>query len=154
ARAPAPLPRAARSRQAPPPAPRRRAFRLPFPARNDPPDQAKFSTSPQRSDSRRPDSRDNPAVEDAVATDAAVVAEAAEPVEETPVPVRKRPWPECVLALLVVVWSFEFIRLPMLRYDRYWTFGFDLGIYDQGTWLLSRGKDPFVTIRGLEIFGH
>ena len=62
--------------------------------------------------------------------------------------------PEGVLAVLVVAWSFEFIRLPMLRFDRCGTFGFDLGIYDQGTWLLSRGKDPFVTIRGLELFGH
>ncbi len=62
--------------------------------------------------------------------------------------------PEGVLALLVAVWSYEFIRLPMLRFDRYGTFGFDLGIYDQGTWLLSRGRDPFVTIRGLELFGH
>ena len=62
--------------------------------------------------------------------------------------------PEGVLAVLLTAWSVEFIRLPMLRYDRYGTFGFDLGIYDQGTWLLSRAKDPFVTIRGLEIFGH
>jgi uncharacterized membrane protein len=62
--------------------------------------------------------------------------------------------PEAVLALLVTLWSVEFIRLPMLRYDRFGTFGFDLGIYDQGTWLLSRFKDPFVTIRGLELFGH
>jgi uncharacterized membrane protein len=94
-------------------------------------------------------------VEDAVASDAAVLAEPlAEPIEETSPPVRTAPWPEGVLALLVVLWSVEFIRLPMLRYDRFQTFGFDLGIYDQGTWLLSRGKDPFVTIRGLEIFGH
>ena len=42
----------------------------------------------------------------------------------------------------------------MERFDRWGTFGFDLGIYDQGTWLLSRFKDPFVTIRGLELFGH
>jgi uncharacterized membrane protein len=62
--------------------------------------------------------------------------------------------PEAVLAALVTLWSAEFIRLPMLRYDKFGTFGFDLGIYDQGTWLLSRGKDPFVTIRGLELFGH
>ena len=59
-----------------------------------------------------------------------------------------------MLAALVTLWSAEFIRLPMLRYDKFGTFGFDLGIYDQGTWLLSRGKDPFVTIRGLELFGH
>jgi uncharacterized membrane protein len=63
-------------------------------------------------------------------------------------------WPEGALAVLVACWSVEFIRLPMLRYDRFGTFGFDLGIYDQGTWLLSRNKDPFVTIRGLELFGH
>lgn len=62
--------------------------------------------------------------------------------------------PEGVLAVLVAVWTFEFVRLPMLRYDRFGTFGFDLGIYDQGTWLLSRFHDPFVTIRGLELFGH
>ena len=34
------------------------------------------------------------------------------------------------------------------------TFGFDLGIYDQAIWLLSRLRDPFITVRGLEAFGH
>ena len=29
-----------------------------------------------------------------------------------------------------------------------------MGIFDQGIWLLSRFKDPFVTIRGLEYFGN
>ena len=62
--------------------------------------------------------------------------------------------PEGVLAVLVMVWCVEFTLLPKLRFDRFGTFGFDLGIYDQGTWLLSRGRDPFVTIRGLELFGH
>jgi len=62
--------------------------------------------------------------------------------------------PELVLIGVLVVWSWVFIRLPKLRFDRHGTFGFDLGIYDQGVWLLSRFKDPFVTIRGLELFGH
>jgi uncharacterized membrane protein len=62
--------------------------------------------------------------------------------------------PELVLFAMFVVWSGVFIHLPKLRYDRYGTFGFDLGIYDQGVWLLSRFHDPFVTIRGLELFGH
>ena len=62
--------------------------------------------------------------------------------------------PAWVLAGLMAVWSFEFIRLGWLRHSRFGTFSFDLGIYDQGTWLLSRGKDPFVTVRGLELFGH
>jgi uncharacterized membrane protein len=98
---------------------------------------------------------DNHAVNEAVASDAAVVAEEpAEGVHDGGTASRSWPWPELVLAVLVVLWSFEFIRLPMRRYDQFRTFGFDLGIYDQGTWLLSRGKDPFVTIRGLEIFGH
>jgi len=33
------------------------------------------------------------------------------------------------------------------------TFSFDLGIFEQGVWLLSRFKDPFVTVRGLDLFG-
>ena len=33
------------------------------------------------------------------------------------------------------------------------SFGFDLGIFDQGVWLLSRLRNPFVTIRGLPLFG-
>ncbi|MBA2496804.1 MAG: DUF2079 domain-containing protein [Acidimicrobiia bacterium] len=31
---------------------------------------------------------------------------------------------------------------------------FDLGIYDKGNWLLSEGERPFVTVRGLDLFGH
>jgi uncharacterized membrane protein len=38
-------------------------------------------------------------------------------------------------------------------HQRYGSFGFDVGIYDQGTWLLSRGDNPFVTISGLNLFG-
>ncbi len=55
---------------------------------------------------------------------------------------------------MVGVWSVTFIVLGSLRHVRFGTFGFDLGIYDQGTWLLSRFQDPFVTVRGLELFGH
>jgi uncharacterized membrane protein len=92
--------------------------------------------------------------------DAPVTTDAATDPPETPTSSRLgrivEVWglPESVLAVLVTLWSAEFIRLPMLRYDRFGTFGFDLGIYDQGTWLLSRAQDPFVTIRGLELFGH
>jgi uncharacterized membrane protein len=60
------------------------------------------------------------------------------------------------LCLLVAigVWSTTLARLGALRHDRFATFGFDLGIYDQATWLLSRLRDPFITVRGLETFGH
>jgi uncharacterized membrane protein len=37
-------------------------------------------------------------------------------------------------------------------HDRYGTHTFDMAIFDQGVWLLSRFKEPFVTIRGLNVF--
>jgi uncharacterized membrane protein len=46
-----------------------------------------------------------------------------------------------------------FVWLNWLTHARFGTFGFDLGIFDQGVWLLSRFRDPFVTIRGLPLFG-
>jgi uncharacterized membrane protein len=58
------------------------------------------------------------------------------------------------LAAMITIWSATFIALGWLRQARFATFSFDLGIYDQGVWLLSRFKDPFVTVRGLELFGH
>ena len=59
-----------------------------------------------------------------------------------------------VLGAMVVGWSVLFIVLGWLRQARFATFSFDLGIYDQAVWLLSRFHDPFVTVRGLEFFGH
>ena len=59
-----------------------------------------------------------------------------------------------MLFVCIVVWIAWFCRLPLLRHDRFQTFGFDLGIYDQGVWLLSQFRDPFVTVRGLDLFGH
>ncbi len=35
----------------------------------------------------------------------------------------------------------------------YRSYGFDLGIYDQGLWLLSRFHEPFVTVMGRNLFG-
>ena len=32
--------------------------------------------------------------------------------------------------------------------------GFDTGIYDQGMWLLAHGRDPFLTMRGMDYCGH
>ena len=58
------------------------------------------------------------------------------------------------LGAMVVGWSLLFIVLGARRHTHFGTFGFDLGIYDQGVWLLSRFRDPFVTVRGLDLFGH
>ena len=39
------------------------------------------------------------------------------------------------------------------KYDAFQAPGFDLGIFAQGLWLLSRLKAPFVTLMGLDLFG-
>jgi uncharacterized membrane protein len=62
----------------------------------------------------------------------------------------------CALALGVSVAVFvaAFVAATWTAHARFGTYGFDLGIFDQGTWLLSRGRAPFVTIRGLDLLGQ
>jgi uncharacterized membrane protein len=54
----------------------------------------------------------------------------------------------------VAVFVVAFLRATWAAHARFGTYGFDLGIYDQGTWLLSRPQAPFVTIRGLDLLGQ
>ena len=56
-----------------------------------------------------------------------------------------------VLAMLIYAWYYGTIALN--RFDAFQQPGFDLGIFDQGVWLLSRFRDPFVSIMGLNLFG-
>jgi uncharacterized membrane protein len=62
----------------------------------------------------------------------------------------------CALALGLTVATFvgAFVAATWTIHDRFGTYGFDLGIYDQGTWLLSQGRAPFVTVRGLDLLGQ
>lgn len=46
-----------------------------------------------------------------------------------------------------------FSHLSITRYRRFDYPSFDLGIFDQGLWLLSRLREPFITLRGLNLFG-
>lgn len=66
----------------------------------------------------------------------------------------RRHGPEVVLAGLVATYIAVFGTLTWAQQSNFGTFGFDLGIYDQGIWLLSRFREPFVTVRGLHYFGH
>ena len=59
-----------------------------------------------------------------------------------------------LLASFSATWAFVGFRLGSLRHDRFSTYGFDLGIYDQAIWLLAHGRDPFITVRGIDTFGH
>jgi uncharacterized membrane protein len=100
---------------------------------------------------------EEPAVPEAPAGPRHAAEPSAEPLAE---PARATWWirltdpPAWVLGALAVVWFGVFYELGTLRHDRFGTFGFDLGIYDQGTWLVSQGLDPFVTVRGIDLFGH
>jgi len=59
-----------------------------------------------------------------------------------------------ILCLLIGQYIFVFGWLTWSQQANFGTFGYDMGLYDQGIWLLSRFKDPFVTIRGLYFFEH
>jgi uncharacterized membrane protein len=53
----------------------------------------------------------------------------------------------------MVAYATFYIGHLTLYHDRFWTVDYDLGIFDQSAWLLSRGHD-FITIRGLSFWGH
>jgi uncharacterized membrane protein len=57
------------------------------------------------------------------------------------------------LAGMVAGFVATFTWVAWRSHTSFGTFGFDLGIFDQGVWLLSRLRDPFVTVRGLPLFG-
>ncbi len=59
-----------------------------------------------------------------------------------------------VLGAAGALWALFSYRLGSLRHDRFGTFGFDLAIHDQAIWLLAHAHDPFITIRGIDTFGH
>lgn len=66
---------------------------------------------------------------------------------------RRHPAPY-VVGAFGAIWALFSYRLGSLRHDRFGTFGFDLAIHDQAAWLLAHARDPFITIRGIDTFGH
>lgn len=64
--------------------------------------------------------------------------------------------PGAVVALagMMAAYVAVFGWLTWQQQSNYGTFGYDMGLHDQGIWLLSRFETPFVTIRGLHYFGH
>lgn len=53
----------------------------------------------------------------------------------------------------MAAYAWLFSLWTVRNHDGFGTFGFDLGIYDQGLWLLSRFHAPFITIMGRNLFG-
>ena len=68
----------------------------------------------------------------------------------------RRPSVPALLTLFVLVATYAVVMswLTLRQHARFATYGFDLGIHDQGVWLLSAFRRPFVTVRGLPYLGH
>jgi uncharacterized membrane protein len=66
---------------------------------------------------------------------------------------RVRRGPVLVTAGLAVLFAAVHAVLAVRRHDAFGTWGFDLGIYDQATWLVARGRS-FLSTRGLDVWGH
>ena len=67
---------------------------------------------------------------------------------------RTVPRPVWVLIAMMGVYVAVFGTLTWSQQSNFGTFGFDMGIYDQGIWLMSQFENPFITVRGLDWFGH
>jgi uncharacterized membrane protein len=65
----------------------------------------------------------------------------------------RRYTPVLILVGLMAGYAVWFGLWSIRKYDAFQAPGFDVGIYDQGLWLLSHFKKPFVTILGLNMFG-
>lgn len=68
-------------------------------------------------------------------------------------PVVTRRWARAGLVTAVVGYVVFFGVATWISHDRFNTSSFDLGIYDQGLWLMSRFKSPFITVMGRHLFG-
>jgi uncharacterized membrane protein len=62
--------------------------------------------------------------------------------------------PPAVLGGIVALYVAVFGHLTWRQHANWRSLGFDTGIYDQGMWLLSQGRDPFMTMRGMDYWGH
>lgn len=68
-------------------------------------------------------------------------------------PIARSPVARLALLLAIGIYVFLFAKWTVRNHFAFGTAGFDLGIFDQGLWLLSRFKEPFITIMGTHLFG-
>ncbi|WKZ82531.1 MAG: DUF2079 domain-containing protein [Acidimicrobiia bacterium] len=62
------------------------------------------------------------------------------------------PW-RLALALVIVWWVWNFTHTMLRTHHGLGTGNYDLGLHEQGVWLLSRLEAPFVTLMGRNLFG-
>jgi uncharacterized membrane protein len=54
----------------------------------------------------------------------------------------------------IAVWAAIFATLGVRNHRNFGTWAFDMAIYDQAFWLVSRGGSTFMSVRGLDVWGH
>ena len=54
----------------------------------------------------------------------------------------------------IVIFAAVFGTLGVAQPPHFGTWSYDMGIYDQAFWLVSRGGQTFMTVRGLDFWGH
>lgn len=74
------------------------------------------------------------------------------PDKPTPEP-SSRVRPPHALGAFIAAYVALFSYYLIIRERRFATYDYDLGIFDQAVWLLSRGES-FITLRGLDFWGH
>ena len=62
--------------------------------------------------------------------------------------------PSVVLGAMVTFYVAVFGSLTWAQQSNFGTFGFDMGIFDQEVWLVSRFKPSFITVRGLDMWAN
>ncbi len=67
--------------------------------------------------------------------------------------VRRTLVPERLLIVIIGLYASYFSALLVMRHERFATYDYDLGIFDQAVWQLSQGES-FMSLRGLDFWGH
>jgi uncharacterized membrane protein len=55
---------------------------------------------------------------------------------------------------MILVYCIVFIRLTWIQQSNYGTFDYDMGVFDQEIWLAAHHLNPFITIRGLNMWAN
>jgi uncharacterized membrane protein len=67
---------------------------------------------------------------------------------------RAQPLPYWLAISASVAFGIIFGRLGVRHHENFGTWSYDMGIYDQAFWLTSKFGKTFLTVRGLEFWGH
>jgi len=79
-----------------------------------------------------------------------------QPLNRSSPPATIQSWlrPELILSAMIGVYVVVFGWLTWLQQANFGTFDFDMGVFDQEIWLAARHQNPFITIRGLNMWAN